>query len=124
VKGMLRIVALAPLLALEAPAAHASVVRFEGRGIRLEFDEWLRSPVVATSGGMEMEQAKRGRPTNPDHLLDPGELPRLVDPLEVIRQREGEVEGRPIASVAARRPASPPKGAGRRRAPGPRIAPN
>jgi alpha-galactosidase len=51
---MLRILALAPLLALEAPAADASVVRLDGRGIRLEFDEWLRSRVVATSGGAEV----------------------------------------------------------------------
>jgi rhodanese-related sulfurtransferase len=58
------------------------------------------------------EQAKRGRPTNPDHLLEPGELPRLVAPLEVVRQREGEFEGRAIASVAARKPHSPPKAAG------------
>jgi tellurite methyltransferase len=51
------------------------------------------------------EQAKRGRPTNPDHLLEPGELPRLVASLEVLRQREGEFEGRALASVAARKPA-------------------
>jgi rhodanese-related sulfurtransferase len=52
------------------------------------------------------EQAKRGRPTNPDHRLDPGELPRLVAPLDVLRQREGELEGRAIASIAARKPSS------------------
>ncbi len=55
-------------------------------------------------------QAARGKPTNPDYLLEPGELTRLVAPLEVIRQREGEVDGRMVASVAAvnasRRPAS------------------
>lgn len=55
-------------------------------------------------------QAARGKPTSPDYLLKPGELPRLVAPLEVIRQREGEVDGRMVASVAAvnasRRPAS------------------
>jgi len=54
------------------------------------------------------EQAKRGRPTNPDHLLEPGELPRLVAPLEVLRQREGEIDGRALASVAARKPFSRP----------------
>ena len=48
-------------------------------------------------------QAERGRPTNPDHLLEPGELPGLVAPLEVVRQREGDFDGRAIASVAARR---------------------
>lgn len=49
-------------------------------------------------------QAARGRPTNPDFLLESGELPRLVAPLEILRQREGEVEGRMLASVIARRP--------------------
>ncbi len=49
-------------------------------------------------------QAARGRPTNPDFLLTPGELPRLVAPLIVERQREGKVDGRMVASVVARRP--------------------
>ncbi len=48
-------------------------------------------------------QAARGHPTNPDFLLQPGELPRLVEPLEVIRSREGEADGRHAAAVAARR---------------------
>jgi rhodanese-related sulfurtransferase len=59
------------------------------------------------------EQAERGRPSSPDHLLEPGELPRLAAPLEIVRQREGEVEGRAVASVAARKAVSPPKGAGK-----------
>jgi len=54
VNGLLRILALTPLLALETPAVDASVVKVEGRGIRLEFDERLRSRVVATSGGAEV----------------------------------------------------------------------
>jgi len=53
-------------------------------------------------------QARLGRPTNPDHLLEPGELPRLVAPLEVLRQREGEIDGRALASVAARKPFAHP----------------
>jgi len=48
-------------------------------------------------------QAGRGRPKSPEHLLRPGELPGLVAPLEVLRRREGEVDGRAIASVAARK---------------------
>lgn len=48
-------------------------------------------------------QAARGRPTNPNFLLEAGELPRLVRPLEVLRSREGEFEGRMVASVIARR---------------------
>jgi rhodanese-related sulfurtransferase len=50
------------------------------------------------------EQARRGRPSSPEFLLEPGELPQLVAPLEVIRRREGEFEGRHVASVAARKP--------------------
>ncbi len=46
-------------------------------------------------------QAARGKPTNPAFLLEPGELVGLVAPLTVIRQREGEFEGRMVASVAA-----------------------
>ena len=46
-------------------------------------------------------QAARGRPTNPAYLLEPGELPQLVAPLEVVRSREEDVDGRAVASVAA-----------------------
>jgi rhodanese-related sulfurtransferase len=49
-------------------------------------------------------QAARGRPTNPAYLLEPGELPRLVAPLAVVRSREADVDGRAVASVAAIRP--------------------
>ena len=45
-------------------------------------------------------------PSNPDFLLQPGELRELVAPLEVIRAREGQFDGQMIASVAARKPAS------------------
>jgi SAM-dependent methyltransferase len=50
-----------------------------------------------------IEQAKRGRPREPDFLLEPGELRSRVAPLEVLREREGEFEGRMIAAVAARK---------------------
>jgi 2-polyprenyl-3-methyl-5-hydroxy-6-metoxy-1,4-benzoquinol methylase len=46
-------------------------------------------------------QAARGRPTNPAFLLEPGELPRLVAPLEVRAAREGDFEGRMVSSVVA-----------------------
>ena len=39
-------------------------------------------------------QAARGRPTNPGFLLAPGELRRLVAPLDVRAAREGDFEGR------------------------------
>jgi SAM-dependent methyltransferase len=48
-------------------------------------------------------QAARGRPTNPDFLLKPGELIGLVRPLDVLASREGDFDGRMIASVIARR---------------------
>ena len=46
-------------------------------------------------------QAARGRPTNPDFLLEPGELPRLVSPLEVLAAREGDFDGRMVSGVVA-----------------------
>ncbi|MDP3718752.1 MAG: methyltransferase domain-containing protein [Acidobacteriota bacterium] len=48
-------------------------------------------------------QAERGHPKNPVFLLNAGELPALLAPLAVIRSREGEVDGRFIASVVAER---------------------
>jgi 2-polyprenyl-3-methyl-5-hydroxy-6-metoxy-1,4-benzoquinol methylase len=49
------------------------------------------------------QQALRGKPTNPAFLLEPGELSELVAPLEVVVEREGEYDGRVVASVVARR---------------------
>lgn len=46
-------------------------------------------------------QAARGRPTNPAFLLHPGELPRLAAPLVVEHWREGDVDGRLVASIVA-----------------------
>jgi SAM-dependent methyltransferase len=48
-------------------------------------------------------QAARGKPTNPAFLLEPGELLELVRPLDVLVSREGDYDGRMIASVIARR---------------------
>ena len=47
-------------------------------------------------------QALRGKPTNPDFLLAPGELVRAVAPLDIVDAREGEFDGRDVASVVAR----------------------
>ena len=46
-------------------------------------------------------QAARGKPTNPAFLLEPGELLTLVRPLQVLASREGEFEGKMLASVVA-----------------------
>ena len=50
-----------------------------------------------------VDQAALGRPTNPAFLLEHGELPRLVAPLDVVRERDGVHEGRHVAGVAARK---------------------
>ena len=50
-----------------------------------------------------VQQAARGRPRNPEFLLRPGELPTLVEPLRVLRTREGDIDGRFIASIVAMR---------------------
>ena len=49
-------------------------------------------------------QAARGKPTNPEFLLEPGELRELVAPWDVLAEREGDFEGKWLASVIARRP--------------------
>lgn len=48
-------------------------------------------------------QAERGHPKNPAFLLKDGELLSLVAPLAILRSREGETDGRFIASVIAER---------------------
>jgi len=50
-----------------------------------------------------LQQAERGHPRNPAFLLQAGELPTLVAPLAVLRSREGEFDGRFVASVVAER---------------------
>jgi SAM-dependent methyltransferase len=52
-------------------------------------------------------QARRGKPTNPAFLLEPGELRLLAAPLRIVAGREGEVDGRMLASVIAVRPPAP-----------------
>ncbi len=52
-------------------------------------------------GGVEIG---RGHPRNPAFLLDDGELPTLMAPFTILRSREGEREGRFIASIVAERP--------------------
>ena len=48
-------------------------------------------------------QAERGKPTNPAFLLEPGELLERVKALHVLASREGDFDGRMVASVVARR---------------------
>ena len=49
------------------------------------------------------KQAERGHLRNPAFLLDEGELARLIAPFSILRSREGEIEGRFIASIVAER---------------------
>ncbi len=56
-----------------------------------------------------VEQARRGRPKNPRFLLARGELPRLVAPLEILREREGDYENRMVAGIAARKTVAGPE---------------
>ena len=51
-------------------------------------------------GGVE---AGRGHPRNPAFLLKDGELALLIAPLRILRSREGEFDGRFIASIVAER---------------------
>lgn len=46
-------------------------------------------------------QALRGHPRSPAFLLRDGELPALVAPLEIVRAREGEFEGRLVSAIVA-----------------------
>ena len=50
------------------------------------------------------DQARLGKPTNPDFLLRPGELQERLRGLTILREREGRFEGRHVAAVAARKP--------------------
>ncbi len=52
-------------------------------------------------------QARRGKPTNPAFLLEPGELRALVAPLQILFEREGDFEGKMLSSVIAARPHDP-----------------
>jgi tellurite methyltransferase len=62
----------------------------------------LRPGGVLVYETFTVAQAARGRPTNPAFLLEPGELARLVAPLEILAAREGDYEGRMVSSVVAR----------------------
>lgn len=50
-----------------------------------------------------VDQAARGKPSNPLFLLQHGELPALVAPLQVLRARTGDFDGGMVASVIARK---------------------
>jgi len=68
--------------------------------------ECLRPNGVLIYETFTLEQATRGKPSNPDFLLRPGELKTLVEPLDILAEREGELDDRFVAGIAARKPSS------------------
>ena len=50
-----------------------------------------------------VDQARVGKPTNPDFLLQHGELRERLASLTILRERDGVFEGRHVAGVAARK---------------------
>ena len=95
---------------LEGPDVDLGTARFD----LMVVTRYLHRPLVpllvkalAPGGTLVYEtflasQAQRGHPTNPAFLLQPGELPLLVRPLDVLRSREGDFDGAMVASVVAR----------------------
>jgi SAM-dependent methyltransferase len=79
------------------------VVHYLHRPLLPALREALRPGGVLVYETFTRAQARRGRPTNPAFLLAPGELRELVQPLEILVEREGDFEGKMLASVIARR---------------------
>jgi tellurite methyltransferase len=88
------------------PAAYdvIVVIHYLHRPLFPALREALRPGGVLIYETFTRAQAARGKPTNPAFLLEAGELRGLVHPLEILVEREGDFEGRMLASVIARRP--------------------
>jgi SAM-dependent methyltransferase len=86
-----------------APAAYdlIVVVHYLHRALFPALQAGLRPGGILVYETFTRAQALRGKPTNPAFLLEPGELRNLVAPLEVLAEREGEFEGKMLASVIA-----------------------
>jgi SAM-dependent methyltransferase len=80
------------------------VVHYLHRPLFRQLIDALRPGGVLVYETFTTAQAARGKPTNPDFLLRPGELLQLAQPLDVLAAREGEFDGRDVASVVGRRP--------------------
>jgi tellurite methyltransferase len=79
------------------------VVRYLHRPLFPALRRALRPSGVLIYETFTVDQAARGKPSNPAFLLRPGELRELVAPLRVLRQREGDFEGGMVAGVVARK---------------------
>jgi SAM-dependent methyltransferase len=80
------------------------VVHYLHRPLFPQLKAALRRNGVLVYETFTRAQAERGKPTNPAFLLEPGELRELVEPLEIVVEREGDFDGKMLASVIARRP--------------------
>lgn len=78
------------------------VFRYLHRPLFPALREALRPGGVLVYETFTIAQASRGRPSNSDFLLQPGELRALVAPLRVLRHHEGDVDGAMLAGVVAR----------------------
>lgn len=79
------------------------VVNYLHRPLFPALREGLRPGGVLVYETFTRGQALRGHPRNPAFLLESGELRELVQPLEIVVEREGDFEGKLLASVIARR---------------------
>ena len=79
------------------------VVHYLHRPLFADLKAALRPGGVLVYETFTRAQAERGKPSNPAFLLEPGELRELVHPLEIVVEREGDFDGKMLASVIARR---------------------
>ena len=79
------------------------VVHYLHRPLFPDLKASLRRGGILVYETFTLAQAERGKPTNPAFLLEPGELRELVQPFEILIEREGDFEGKMLASVIARR---------------------
>jgi SAM-dependent methyltransferase len=89
------------------PATYDVIVCFYylHRPLIAEIKQALRPGGVVVYETYNADQAQWGRPSNPDHLLQPNELFNMFCDYRVLRYREGVFEPRKaIASIIARKP--------------------
>lgn len=111
----LRLPLTADVLDLEAPGVDLGEAQYD---LVLVF-RYLHRPLfpvlvrALAPGGVLLAEtftrpsARAGKPSRPEHLLEPGEVLGLVAPLEVLAHREGASSGHQLAAVAARKPRPP-----------------
>jgi len=92
-----------PLPALPAPCDAVLVFNYLHRPLMPSLRAALAPGGRLFYETFTLQQAERGHPRNPAFLLQAGELPTLAAPLAVLRSREGEFDGRFVASVVAER---------------------